>query len=172
VVSRTVKEGATTMTRIRFEAMATDVARRYQSGSPDANGQLPERRTADGRFRVPCRHCLNDVTPGEEYLILAYRPFTTLHPYAEMGPIFLHANDCERHPAAADTPEMLRKSPQMIVRGYSADERIVYGTGAVVATDRIAETAATLFERDDVAFVHVRSASNNCFQCRIDRGEV
>jgi hypothetical protein len=59
----------------------------------------------------------------------------------------------------------------MIVRGYSADERIVYGTGAVVATDRIEETAATLFARDDVAFVHVRSASNNCFQCRIDRGE-
>jgi hypothetical protein len=26
-------------------------------------------------------------------------------------------------------------------------------------------------ERDDVAFVHVRSASNNCFQCRIDRGD-
>jgi hypothetical protein len=59
----------------------------------------------------------------------------------------------------------------MIVRGYSADERIVYGTGAVVATDRIAETATALLERDDVAFVHVRSASNNCFQCRIVRGD-
>ena len=35
----------------------------------------------------------------------------------------------------------------MIVRGYSADERIVYGTGAVVATDRIAETATALLAR-------------------------
>lgn len=158
------------MTQIRFEAMATDVARGYQSGGPDAYGQSPERRTADGRFRVPCRHCLADVAPGEEYLVLAYRPFTTLQPYTETGPIFLHAKACERHAAAEHTPEMLRKSPQMIVRGYSADERIVYGTGAVVATDRIAETAAALLARDDVAFVHVRSASNNCFQCRIDRG--
>ena len=75
-------------------------------------------------------------------------------------------------PQLEDTPEMLRRSPQMIVRGYSADERIVHGTGAVVATERIAETVAALLARDDVAFVHVRSASNNCFQCRIDRGEV
>jgi hypothetical protein len=159
------------MTNIRFEAMATDVARGYQSGGLDAYGQSPERRTGDGRFRVPCRHCLADVAPGEEYLVLAYRPFTTLQPYTETGPIFLHAKACERHPAADSTPGMLRRSPQMIVRGYSADERIVYGTGAVVATDRIAETAATLLAREDVAFVHVRSASNNCFQCRIDRAD-
>jgi hypothetical protein len=157
------------MTLIRFEAMATDVARGYQEGGPDAYGNAPERRTADGRFRVPCRHCLTDVVPGEEYLVLAYRPFATLQPYTETGPIFLHAKACERHPAAERIPEMLRKSTHMIVRGYSADERIVYGTGAVVTTDRIEETAATLFARDDVAFVHVRSASNNCFQCRIDR---
>jgi hypothetical protein len=161
----------TTTTRIRFEAMPTEVAREYQSGGLDAYGQSPERRIADGRFRVPCRHCLTDVAPGDEYLVLAYRPFTTLQPYTETGPIFLHANACDRHPAAPDTPELLRKSVQMIVRGYSADERIVYGTGAVVPTDRIAEAAATLLTRDDIAFVHVRSASNNCFQCRIDRDE-
>jgi hypothetical protein len=159
------------MTRIRFEAMATDVARGYQAGGVDAYGQPPELRTADGRFRVPCRHCLTDVAPGDEYLVLAHRPFTTLQPYTETGPIFLHAKACDRHPAAQHTPEMLLRSSQMIVRGYSADERIVYGTGAVVATDRIAETAAALLAREDVAFVHVRSASNNCFQCRIDRGD-
>ena len=160
------------MTRIRFEAMATDVARGYQTGGLDAYGRPPERRTADGngQFRVPCRHCLADVAVGEEYLIVAHRPFTTLHPYTETGPIFLHARACERYQATGDTPDMLRRSSQMIVRGYSADERIVYGTGAVVATDRIAEAAAALLARDDVAFVHVRSATNNCFQCRIDRG--
>jgi hypothetical protein len=35
--------------------------------------------------------------------------------------------------AAEDTPEMLRQSLQMIVRGCSADEHIIYGTGASVA---------------------------------------
>jgi hypothetical protein len=159
------------MTRIQFEAMPTDVTRGYQAGGPDAYGRPPERRIADGKgqFRVPCRHCLADVAVGEEYLIVAHRPFTTIHPYTETGPIFLHARACERHPASERMPDMLSRSSQMIVRGYSADERIVYGTGAVVATDRIAEAAATLLAREDVAFVHVRSATNNCFQCRIDR---
>jgi hypothetical protein len=58
----------------------------------------------------------------------------------------------------------------MLVRGYSTDERIVYGTGSVVPSDRIAATAASLLARPDIAFVHLRSASNNCFQCRIERG--
>ncbi|WP_365830286.1 DUF1203 domain-containing protein [Brevundimonas sp.] len=29
--------------------------------------------------------------------------------------------------------------------------------------------AAELLERDDIAYVHVRSSTNNCYQCRIDR---
>jgi len=31
-----------------------------------------------------------------------------------------------------------------------------------------AARASQLLQRDDVAYVHVRSARNNCFQCRID----
>jgi hypothetical protein len=29
--------------------------------------------------------------------------------------------------------------------------------------------AKTLFERDVIAYAHVRSARNNCYQCRIER---
>ncbi|MNS63241.1 hypothetical protein D3C72_963300 [compost metagenome] len=59
-------------------------------------------------------------------------------------------------------------SPDYIVRGYGADDRIVYGTGAVTATGEIVSRALRLLERSDVAYVHVRSARNNCYQCRID----
>jgi hypothetical protein len=60
-------------------------------------------------------------------------------------------------------------SPDYIVRGYGADDRIVYGTGAVVPTAEIAGRAEELLARDDTAYVHVRSARNNCYQCRIER---
>jgi hypothetical protein len=157
-----------TIMPIYFRAMPTDIARAYQHGGLDAYGRPPEKRTADGASRVPCRHCLTDVAVGDEYLVLAYRPFTSVQPYAETGPIFLHAHACPRHADSTETPEMLLKSSQMIVRGYSSNERIIYGTGAVVATDRIADVAASLLDRPEVAFLHVRSATNNCFQCRID----
>jgi len=39
----------------------------------------------------------------------------------------------------------------------------------VTPTGDIAVYAASLLERPDIAYVHVRSARNNCYQCRIDR---
>jgi hypothetical protein len=55
------------------------------------------------------------------------------------------------------------------VRGYGPNDRIVYGTGAVVATETLPEEAARRLADSRIAYVHVRSARNNCFQVRIDR---
>jgi len=156
------------MARIRFTALSTAVARAYQAGGPDAYGRTPELRVSDGDG-VPCRHCLTDVEAGVEYLVLAHRPFAALQPYAETGPIFLHAGPCERHPESETAPELFRRRAQVLIRGYDRGERIVDGTGAILPPDRMTAAAAQLLDREDVAFVDVRSASNNCFQCRIER---
>ena len=59
------------------------------------------------------------------------------------------------------------ESRDYIVRGYDDRDRIVCGTGAVTPTGEIAAYAETLLERADIAYVHVRSARNNCYQCKI-----
>ena len=151
---------------MRFVAMPTDVARAYQSGGVDANGQAPERAVSDGGGN-PCRHCLRMIPEGAMMLVLAHRPFSAPQPYAEVGPIFLCARLCEAGGGEA-LPELLG-SPDYLVRGYGADHRIVYGTGGVVATDLIALRAQELLSDDRVAYLHVRSARNNCYQVRIDR---
>ncbi|WP_269929870.1 DUF1203 domain-containing protein [Aminobacter sp. HY435] len=151
---------------IRFQALPTDQVRALQYGAPDAYGMTPERKISDGDG-VPCRHCLTNVGEGEPYLILAYRPFPELQPYAETGPIFLHAEECPRAVEAAELPELFGKTRDYILRGYSADDRIVYGTGAVTPTPEIVARAGALLQRPDVAYVHMRSARNNCYQCRI-----
>jgi hypothetical protein len=61
-------------------------------------------------------------------------------------------------------------APDYLVRGYTAEDRIRYGTGAVVRTPDLHERARELLARDDIAYLHVRSARNNCYQFRIDRG--
>ena len=151
---------------MRFVPIPTDLARHYRAGGADAYGMEPERGISDGGGN-PCRHCLRMIPQGAPMLVLAHRPFPAPQPYAEMGPIFLCATDC---PAGGgpDVPEILA-SPDYILRGYGGDDRIVYGTGGVVATPRIAEEAALRLSDPRVAYVHVRSARNNCFQCRIDR---
>ncbi len=54
---------------------------------------------------------------------------------------------------------------------YGHDDRIVYGTGAVVATHKICERAHELLEREDIAYLHMRTARNNCYACRIERAQ-
>lgn len=151
---------------IRYMAMPTQDARALQDGGADAYGRVPERQISDG-VGVPCRHCLRNVEAGASYLVLAYRPFPELQPYAETGPIFVHAEPCERAAESSETPEMLTGN-NYIVRGYGPNHRIVYGTGKVVDTPEIRAWAETLFARGDVAYAHVRSARNNCYQARIE----
>jgi hypothetical protein len=151
---------------MRFVAIPTDVVRAYQAGGGDANGQVPERKLSDGGA-TDCRHCLKLIPKGAAMLVLAHRPFPAPQPYAEVGPIFLCAEPCATG-GGETVPEMLA-SPDYIVRGYGTDDRIVYGTGGVVATEAIQARAEALFADPRVAYVHVRSARNNCYQLRIDR---
>ena len=108
------------------------------------------------------------IEAGAPYLVLAHRPFPELQPYAETGPIFVHAETCRRG-GGSSLPAFLA-SGHYILRGYGADDRIVYGTGGVVETDRIGARASALLDMANIQYVHVRSAANNCYHCRIERG--
>lgn len=151
---------------LRYIPMSDDEARRIREGGPDAYGNAPERQISDGDG-VPCRHCLRNVAAGEAYLIFALRPFSSLQPYAETGPVFMHAEVCPAHDGKA-LPPILRSSVSYLLRGYGKNERIIYGTGGVVPKEQLVSRAEELLARADVASVHVRSAKNNCYQCRIE----
>ena len=146
-----------------FEGMPTETANAYRSGSPDAYGNAPERKISDGD--APCRCCLRFVPEGEEMLIIAYRPFSALQPYAETGPVFLCSKSCAPK-AAVGSPAILT-SPDYLLKGYSSDKRIVYGTGRITPVEQVASYADALLSRDDVEFVDLRSARNNCWQARL-----
>ncbi|MBT8426278.1 MAG: DUF1203 domain-containing protein [Silicimonas sp.] len=151
--------------KIAFHPLPTETVERIRQTGLDAYGTPVERHHVTGSTR-PCRHCLGQTS--DAYLVLAHRPFTTLNPYAETGPIFLCDEDCLAPRPTDRVPDVLR-SPAYIVRAYTARERILYGTGQVTPTGEIAAYAQSLFDNRDVAFVDVRSAANNCFQCRITR---
>lgn len=151
---------------MRYVPIPTETVRVYQAGGPDANGQVPERTVSDGGGN-PCRHCLRLIPKGAGMLVLSHRPFPAPQPYAETGPIFLCADPCAMG-GGTEAPEILL-SPDYIIRGYGADDRVVYGSGAVVMTQDIADEAAARFTDRRIEYLHVRSARNNCYQVRIDR---
>ena len=153
--------------KIAFHPLPTAEVEKIRQTGRDAYGLPVERHISTGGV-YPCRHCLGEIPAGASYLILAHKPFASHHAFTETGPIFLCAEDCTAAEPASHVPDTLR-ADRFILRGYDVDERIIYGTGDVVPTGEIPAWAERLFQRPEVAFVDIRSAANNCFQCRIKR---
>jgi len=152
---------------LNFQAYNQDFVDRVRAGGPDAYGRPAETTLSDGQSK-PCRSCLDQVPHGAPMLILAACPFPALQPYAETGPIFLCAEPCVPF-ASRGLPPVMTGSPQYLLKGYGDDDRIVYGTGAIVDCAAVPDHAEAVLSRPDVAYVDVRSARNNCFLTRITR---
>jgi Protein of unknown function (DUF1203) len=152
--------------KLAVRGIDSDFVNRIREGAADANGQRALTRRALGPAN-PCRHCLQLIADGDEKLVLAYRPFTALQPYAEVGPIFLHGRECARYDAE-QLPSWFAYLQPALIRGYGHDDWIRYETGAVVAGNELAAECGRILSQPDVAYVHIRS-KYNCFQCRVDR---
>lgn len=156
------------MTQLVFTPLPTKKARELQSLGPDEHGQRPQRFISDGDG-LPCRHCLDFIEEGEEVLLVSYKPFDTTQPFAEQGPIFLHAKECSPYSEPIKRPAMYEEDGDILLRAYDKHERIIYGTGQVIKNRDVEAVAAKLLEQTKAAFIHARSATNNCFQYRINR---
>jgi len=122
----------------KFHPMPPPHARALQHGGPDANNQPAEHSISDGQGN-PCRHCLKYIPKNNKMLICAYRPFPSAQPYAEIGPIFLCDKDCA--PFNGNTPEILQGDASVLIKGYTSDNRIAYGTGKIIPKPDIAKEA-------------------------------
>jgi hypothetical protein len=153
--------------KLSVRGIASDAVDRIRRGGPDANGQPALPRLAEGAAN-PCRHCLGLIGEGEEKLVLAWRPFDAPQPYAEIGPIFLHRERCERYASDA-LPAWFDFMDPALIRGYGADDWIRYETGSVVPGRELTAACRRILADDAIAYVHIRSKFN-CLQCRVDRG--
>jgi len=153
---------------LRVRGIPTEDVDRIRAGGIDANRQPALRRVVEG-LPNPCRHCLDLIAEGDAKLVLAYRPFDGLQPYAETGPIFLHADPCERYESGT-LPAWFDFLEPAIVRGYGADHWIRYDTGTVLPGRDLTAACQEILSDTSVAYVHIRSKFN-CFQCRVDRDE-
>lgn len=150
--------------------METDTAIQLRAGGLDANGMAPEKAISDGDGN-PCRHCLRDIEKGRGMLILSYRPFDSVHAYSETGPVFLCAEPCARNVDSQGLPQVLRTRPEHLIRAYTGSGIIISGTGRTVAIDDLTDRVSDLLRDRNAAWVHVRSAANSCYTCRVERSD-
>ena len=119
-----------------------------------------------GEDAAPCRHCLRSIAPGERRILFTYDRFTGKESLPQPGPIYIHANRCERYAEAAGFPEELRNSPRT-VEGYARGRKLQ--TQEYVSDGRFEQTVEKLFGNSEVDYLQINSTTAGCFTFRIER---
>ena len=117
----------------------------------------------------PLRCCLTDSKPGDELAIVAWMPFPWRGPYAETGPIVIHARACAGPTGGGVPPQFLER--RQLLRPYGHDRRIAYDDIVVVEPDGSLPTVlAQLLADDAIDFVLVRNLLSGCWSFTATRG--
>jgi hypothetical protein len=117
----------------------------------------------------PLRCCLRIARADEQIALISYSPFTVRSPWAEVGPVFIHAAACPGYPSAGELPAEWRTGPR-ILRTYYADESLDYDDITFVRKGEDVEPVLhDLLSRPRVAAVHVRAAAAQCFGYEVRR---
>lgn len=145
--------------------LASDVAEAALRAGRDeyGNALAPELQTTAGN---PCRHCLRRAKAGESLVLFSYSPFDVRNPYKEVGPVFVHADGCERYAATDRLPEDFLNRP-IVLRGYDNEQRIA--RVSVVVDNATEARVEELLADPSIAYVHARSFTHGCYLFRIDR---
>jgi hypothetical protein len=121
--------------------------------------------TADSPLAFPCRHCLRWAEPGERLVLFPYPAIQPGYSYSETGPIFVHADACQRYEATNEYPSEFRNG--RVFRAYDSDNRII---DAKIANGTAPEAVIeNLFDNPETAFVHARSVTHGCYTFAIER---
>lgn len=154
------------MTTFRYLPIDGALARRIRATMRDEHGNALRVQVSEDDSN-PCRACLRITTSGSRLILFAHRPFTSDGPYAEVGPVFIHADDCPTYTETDRFPADFR-ARRLTFRAYDTRGDI---HGATVADGTEAEAVLErLFAHDTVAEVHVRNPAWGCYDFRVVRG--
>jgi hypothetical protein len=155
-----------TATTIKVVGLPTEVANEVRSTLKAPKYGFPA-HVETATDAAPCRHCLKTFVAGKDRRILfTYDRFYGVESLPQPGPIYVHADDCERYDSA-EFPEELRSSPRTL-EAYAHGRKLV-GTG-YVADGKYEDAIEKLFASPESAYIQVNSTTAGCFTFRIQRG--
>lgn len=138
-----------------------ELERRRARGQDRFGNRLVER--VDEVGGAPLRCCLRDSQPGERITVMAHQPSPRGGPYAETGPVFVHADRCPGWigrgypPAFTDRPQVFRAYDH---DGTILDARLVEpGDHEGAITELLAD--------ESVARIDTRNVLYGCFMATI-----
>jgi uncharacterized protein DUF1203 len=153
------------MTPMRVVAIPTEIAESVRKAMKDPQYGFPAyTNVANGD--APCRHCLQIISPGMQQTLFTYDPFAGNETLPLPGPVYVHAQACERYPEDAGFPAALRGSPRTL-NAYGRGRRLL--AQEYVQGGNVDSTIERLLARADVDYIHVRSTTAGCYTFRVGR---
>jgi len=149
-----------------ISALPADVLERIRACGRDEFGNVVA-PVADESGGSPLRCCLRESSPGEQIMLIAYRPFPWVGPFAETGPVYVHAEGCKGYADPSRYPQAFAHRRQLL-RAYDRKHRICEGIQA--KDGRQAEKILRwLLSLDEVDFVHSRNVEWGCYMFSASR---
>jgi Protein of unknown function (DUF1203) len=154
------------MNSFQIVPIPTEVAESVRAtGKAPVYGFPAHRELAAGR--APCRHCLRLIRPQEEELLLfTYDPFRELAQPPLPGPVYIHAEKCQRDTERTSFPEEYRGRLLTFV-AYGESRKLLEEVRLTNGGEE--ETARRLFADPAVKYIHVRSTEAGCYLFRLER---
>lgn len=160
---------ATTMktaTATKIVAMPTEVANEVRSTLKAPKYGFPA-HVETATDAAPCRHCLKTFVTGKEQRILfTYDRFAGIESLPQPGPVYIHADNCERYYGGAGFPEELRNSPRTL-EAYAHGRKLI--ANEYITDGKYEDAIEKLFANDEAAYIQVNSTTAGCFTFRIER---
>jgi hypothetical protein len=145
-----------------ISAALAEEARRTRRSPPYGHPAHRERAQGYG----PCRSCLRTFAIGEEdRLLFTYQPFSEPGSLPAPGPVFIHAEPCERFSARTLPPDF-RRLP-LVVEGFRAGGTLAARSSVLM--EKPEAVVARVFAEPGVEYAHIRNGEAGCFMARIDR---
>lgn len=115
----------------------------------------------------PCRHCLRTFRVGAEPRILfTYDPFAGVEELPLPGPVFVHAEACERYLEDGGFPSDLRPHA-LTLNAYARGRRL--RAQEYVTDGEVDAALERLLARPEIDYVHVRDTAAGCYDLRVER---
>src|SRR4051812_12885 len=108
--------------KFRVVALSTNVAEAARKAAVE---NRPDHRVVevDSPNTAPCRHCLRWAEPGERVILFPYNSVPPGRPYSETGPIFVHADPCQRYTGEHEYPGQFRIG--RVFRAYNSTDDLI-----------------------------------------------
>jgi hypothetical protein len=153
------------MQNVRIVAIATEVAEQVRATLKAPVYGFPAHLEV-AEDTAPCRHCLRTIAAKNRRILFNYDRFTGKESLPQPGPVYIHADGCQRYPEAGGFPEELRNSPRT-VEAYARGRKL---KGQEYVTDgRFEPVIEKLLADGGVDYLQINSTTAGCFTFRIER---